>query len=46
MDKIRPITKNIIETTYEKLPSEVVEVTKKLIMDTLAVSLCGSVEKV
>ena len=44
MDKIYAIAKNIIETTYEKLPPDVVEVTKKLIMDTLAVSLCGSAE--
>ncbi len=44
MDKIYAIARNIIGTTYEKLPIEVVEVTKKLIMDTLAVSLCGSAE--
>jgi 2-methylcitrate dehydratase PrpD len=44
VDKIYPIAKNIIETTYEKLPPDVVEITKRLIMDTLAVSLCGSAE--
>ncbi|MGD0626411.1 MAG: MmgE/PrpD family protein [Thermodesulfobacteriota bacterium] len=43
-DKIYPITRNIVNATYEKLPSDVVEVTKKLIMDSLAVSMCGSAE--
>jgi 2-methylcitrate dehydratase PrpD len=44
MDTIYSVVKNIVETNYEKLPSDVVEVTKRLILDTLAVSLCGSRE--
>jgi len=44
MDRIYTIAKNIIETTYERLPPDVVEITKRLIMDTFAVSLCGSTE--
>ena len=42
MDSIYTIAKSINITGYEDLPSEVVEVTKKLIMDTLAAGLCGS----
>jgi 2-methylcitrate dehydratase PrpD len=43
-DRIHAIAKNIVNTTFDKLPSNVVEVTKKLLLDTLAVSLCGSTE--
>jgi 2-methylcitrate dehydratase PrpD len=44
-DRIHTLAKNIVDTTYDKLPSDVVEVAKKLVMDTLAVSLCGSAEE-
>jgi len=44
MDRINMIARNIVETNYEKLPPDVVDVTKRLVMDTLAVSLCGSSE--
>src|SRR3990172_271111 len=44
VDRIYPLAKNIIDTPYERLPFDVVEITKRLIMDTLAVSLCGSAE--
>lgn len=42
MDSIYRVARHIIDTNYEDLPSDVVEVTKKLIMDTLAGGLCGS----
>lgn len=44
MDKIYDLAKNIVNTTYEKLPPDVSEITKKLIIDALAVGLCGSKE--
>jgi 2-methylcitrate dehydratase PrpD len=44
VDRINTMARNIIETNYEKLPPDVVDVTKRLVMDTLAVSLCGSAE--
>ena len=44
MDAINALVNNIIDTNYEKLPEEVVEATKRLIMDSLAVALAGSTE--
>jgi 2-methylcitrate dehydratase PrpD len=43
-DKIFTLARHIIKTDYEMLPTDVAEGSKKLITDTLAVSLCGSVE--
>lgn len=42
MDIINSLAKNIIETTYERIPPEVVEMTKKEIMDSFAVAIAGS----
>ena len=42
MDTIYDISKDIVGSTYEILPRHVVDVTKKLVMDSLAVSLDGS----
>ena len=44
MDKIYAVARNMVDTSYDQLPPEVVEVTKTLIMDSLAVGLCGSSE--
>jgi len=44
MDAIYALAKNITDINYEKLPGEVVEATKRLIMDSLAVALAGSAE--
>ena len=35
MDVMYALVNNIIDTNYEKLPGEVVEATKRLIMDSL-----------
>ena len=42
MDSAFVLAKNIANTTYEDLPSEVVEVTKKCILDSLGVMIGGS----
>ncbi len=42
MAVIDMIVNNLVETRYEALPPEVVEVTKKQILDTLAVAIGGS----
>ncbi|MBM3254355.1 MAG: MmgE/PrpD family protein, partial [Candidatus Omnitrophica bacterium] len=41
-DAIYALAKNIVGTNYEDLPSDVVEVTKKEIMDSFAVAIAGS----
>jgi 2-methylcitrate dehydratase PrpD len=35
------MTKNIVDTTYDKLPSNVIEPTKKQILDTVGVAIAG-----
>jgi len=42
MSTMDMITKNLAETDYQTLPAEVVEVTKKQILDTLAATVGGS----
>lgn len=44
MEQIYAMVKNVKDANYKQLPADVVEVTKKLILDTLAVSFCGSAE--
>ena len=42
MDAIYQFARNFIETDYEDLPRDVVEITKKLILDQIGVALAGS----
>ncbi len=42
MDAIETLVKHVIRTTFEDLPSEVVSVTKKSVIDTLGVMIAGS----
>jgi 2-methylcitrate dehydratase PrpD len=42
MSVLDVVTKYLVETDYETLPGEVVEVTKKQILDTLAATIGGS----
>lgn len=42
LDIIYTLAKNIINTNYENLPPDVVEVTKKQIMDSFGVGIAGS----
>jgi len=42
MDAIYTLAKAIVNTNYEKLPTDVVEITKKQILDSLGVGLAGS----
>jgi 2-methylcitrate dehydratase PrpD len=42
MDAIYEFSRNILNTTYEHLPSKTVDATKKLIIDSMAVALGGS----
>jgi len=44
VDAINVIAKFIVDTTYEKLPIDTVEVVKKQIMDSVAVALAGSTQ--
>lgn len=41
MDLVRTVSSHIIQTKYESLPSEIVETTKRLIMDSVAVAYAG-----
>lgn len=45
MDAIYDFSRNIRGTTYDDLPSEVVDATKRLILDTLAVGIGGSAKE-
>jgi 2-methylcitrate dehydratase PrpD len=42
MDAIETLVKHVINTTFEDLPTEVVSVTKKSVIDTLGVTIAGS----
>jgi 2-methylcitrate dehydratase PrpD len=42
MDAINKFVKHVVNTRYESLPGEVVDVTKKQVMDSLAVAIAGS----
>jgi 2-methylcitrate dehydratase PrpD len=42
MDAIKTFAKHVIDVRYETLPPEVVETTKKQVMNTLAVAIAGS----
>jgi len=42
MDAIYALTRHILDTQYDRLPREVVEVTKKQILDSFAVAIAGS----
>jgi len=42
MDPTYTLAKNLLDTTYERIPSEVVKVTKIEILDSLGVALAGS----
>jgi len=44
-DRVFSIAQNVVNTTYDTLPKGIAEFTKKLIIDTVGVSLCGSTEK-
>ena len=45
MDAIHSLAKNIVAVTYEDLSLKAIEATKKLILDTLAVSIAGSAKE-
>ena len=45
MDAIYTFSRHLLNTTYDDFPSEVVDVTKKLIMDSLAVGMGGSAKE-
>ncbi len=45
MDAIYTFSRHLLNTTYDDVPSEVVDVTKKLIMDSLAVGMGGSAKE-
>lgn len=42
MDRINTLANHVIDTSYEKLPDEAVDATKRLILDGIAVGMGGS----